>query len=830
MAIDLAPDRAAYRRGSPGVALGTRIGRWAGYLAILLVAATLLAIWLVSGVPIGDISRFIAFEALYVLFPGCLLYVLLNPVPAGRLTALAIGWPLGYALEIGAFALTAGLHVRWAFAFLPLICAVTIGPGILFKRRRARCGLPDWGAVLRGGLPGGRDWGVESLVGASAITIALALLAFRYFAIYPLPEHAGSAFYFVDNVWDVSLAAEALHHWPIVEPYLAGHPLRYYTGVFIHVAAVKQVTGVPLAAAILRLLPATSTVVAMLQFWCLGGLLVGSRRAEWVRWGGPLTVMLLVVIENMKLYPTHTKVFGVALFSEFTWSPTYGFGVIFLLGLLILFRARLLGMSGADRAHPLTAGAPARSTAGTPSGVTPAGAMSGGVMGPLVMLGILVLGGSAVKTTATATFVVGLGLFWLWRRLAGEQASRLLSYCVVVSFACFAAMYLLLLYGAGGPAATELELAPLEFLKYTVFGATLAAHPGLVPLLGVVVVIFLWKLLPVAGILWPLRRWDAWSPYVSLALAVFVAGFLSYVMLGSVDDNETYFVWYGYIALIPVGTLSLMVVWSEVPGDARIALARMCAAVLLLGLAVAGATQILIANGTLAGVRSTSRYLWYGVTLTLVGGIVVLGSLRLEGRLASIVSSRGARVAACAILLLGVLGCAESLVLAAPQTWNTLLDRQAVKRNSPSHPGITAALYRGLVWVREHSGSCAILAANTHELRAAGTTSGRVDSGYFDYSAFAEREFFFESWIMAGEADGREQPYPALYALNYDATLRGSPTAIRQLAQRGVSYILIDKSHGAYVREPESVSRLVFSNSALDVYRLTVPVRPVPGC
>ena len=57
---------------------------------------------------------------------------------------------------------------------------------------------------------------------------------------------------------------------------------------------------------------------------------------------------LLLAIENVKLFPTHTKAFGVALFSEFTWSPTYGFGVVFLLGLLALFRARFL-WHGADR-------------------------------------------------------------------------------------------------------------------------------------------------------------------------------------------------------------------------------------------------------------------------------------------------------------------------------------------------------------------------------------------------------------------------------------------------------------------------------------------------
>jgi hypothetical protein len=105
------------------------MGQWVGNLAAALLAATLTSVWLISGVPIGDILRFVAFEALYVVLPGCLLYLLLSsdtPVPGVWLRVLAIGWPVGYAVEIGSFALTAALHVRGVFTFLPLISAVVL--------------------------------------------------------------------------------------------------------------------------------------------------------------------------------------------------------------------------------------------------------------------------------------------------------------------------------------------------------------------------------------------------------------------------------------------------------------------------------------------------------------------------------------------------------------------------------------------------------------------------------------------------------------------------------------------------------------------------------
>lgn len=808
-------------------------------MGVLLVACTLMAVWLLSGVPIGDASRFVAFEVLYVLFPGCLLYLLLSPRPGGRLRILAIGWPLGYALEIGAFALTAALHVRGVFTFLPLVVALTVGPCVAYRRSRSHPESPTrtTGVFWSDGRPGGGERGAESLITALVIALALVLLAFRFFATYPLPEHAGSVFYFLDNVEDISIAAEALHHWPITEPFIAGHPFRYYTGVFIHVAAIKQVMGVPLAVTILRLLPAMAILVAALQFWCLGGLLSPSR------WAGPVTVALLIVVENMKLYPTHTKVFGVALFSEFTWSPTYGYGVVFLLGLLILLRTHFLGMSTVKDAPSHSTPAGAMSPDSTPaSGVsadstsaiamspdsTLAGVTSLGAVGSLAMLGTLVLGAGAVKTTAVATFVGGLGLLWLWRLLT-RRSDRLLGYSLILSLACFVAMYLLLLSGSGNPASGYTELAPLNFLKYTVFSSALVAHPGLVPLIGVAVVMFSWKLLPVLGAVWPPSRRGAWSPYTSLALAIFVVGFCAYVIVGSPNDNETYFIWYGYIAVIPVAAVSVTYLWRDMSGNTRRAILRASAATLILGLAISGSTQILTSTGALAGARRGSRYLWYGGTLVLVGGLVVLWSARLERYITPWSASRGVRVAACCVLLLGVLGCAESIVLAVPQTWRTVLDRQAVPRDSERHPGMTAALYRGLVWVREHTSRCDILAANTHELPAVGGASAKPDSGYFYYSAFTERRVLLEGWIATSRGQFGGQPYPALYALNSAATLGGSPAALRVLAERGVSYILIDKSHGGDVREPASVSRLVFSNSALDVYRLTVQVAP-HGC
>jgi hypothetical protein len=110
------------------------------------------------------------------------------------------------------------------------------------------------------------------------------------------------------------------------------------------------------------------------------------------------------------------------------------------------------------------------------------------------------------------------------------------------------------------------------------------------------------------------------------------------------------------------------------------------------------------------------------------------------------------------------------------------------------------------------------LAVNNHSI-----TARETDSKYFYYSAFTEREVFLESWAYTSVGAYGGQPYPARLALNNLAVAHGDPVALRELARRGVTYVLVDKIHGTGAPEPPEVSRLVFSNSALDVYRLTVP-------
>ncbi len=259
--------------------------------AVALLGAAVLLTWLGSGVAVSEVLRFAVFELIYVLLPGCLLYVLLSPDPGGRLRTLAIGWPLGYALEVGAFALSAALGVRWAFTLLP-VAALAIFGGALFLTVSGRARL----ATLLRPRPAGQSRAMPyfGLV-AVAATAAVVLLSFTFFAASPLPRNARSVSYSEDNVYDITIAGEARHHWPIEVSWVAGQELRYYTGVFIHAAAVNQVMGVSLSTLFLRLLPSMMFLIAALQLWALGGSVGRSR------WIGPLAAVLLLVTQDVNL-------------------------------------------------------------------------------------------------------------------------------------------------------------------------------------------------------------------------------------------------------------------------------------------------------------------------------------------------------------------------------------------------------------------------------------------------------------------------------------------------------------------------------------------------
>jgi hypothetical protein len=765
---------------SPAADAGRR-GVWAPRVGIAVAAAAVLGAWLGSGVGATVVLRFVLFEALYVVLPGCLLYVLLSPVAGGRLCTLAIGWPLGYAMEVGAFALSAALHARWALTLLPL------GSLVLGALIAARPAGRERVLALVGSTSGARSGPGPGLLVALAIGVAVVLLAFTFFASSPLPDRARSVSYSEDNVFDITLAGEARHHWPITESWIAGVPLHYYTGVFQHAAALNQVMGISLAVSFLRLLPATMFLIAALQLWALGAVLgAGSLgRSRRVGWVGPISAALLLMTQDVNLSPLKSQVLQINPFTQFSLSPTFAFGVSFFLGALLLMQTRVVQTSSR---HP------------------------GGTAGLLLMVAMFVAGVASAKAFGAFDFVGGLGVYWLWRTLRG-RGSRLLTYCVLVAGVAVLAVYFLMI--AGGGAATT-GVHPLAFLQegdtfaHATRVAKRVAGSSLywLVLAGGGGVVAAFALAPLLGAGWLLWRERGLPESAGLLASVFVVGVAGYVTLGAPGGVQGVFFVYGYVALVPVSALGLVRLWSETPEAVRRRLPRVCAGLLALGLLIATVS----ASVTLAGLAQKA---WLALAYGSLAAVLVLVVWRLQQRWVVSLPSRWARVAACCIPLLVALALVKPVALAGSGAWRTLVGKPTSLTDTGFEYGMTAPLYAGLLWVRAHTTPCDVLAVNNHYDNAR-----RQEAVYFYYSAFTERRVFLESWRYTAGGQTGGQPYPARFALNQRAVAQGDPQALRELAGRGVGYVLIDKTHVGGPREPASASALVFSNGALDVYRL----------
>jgi hypothetical protein len=771
--------------------------RHVGVAVAALVGVTAGASWLLTGVSIADATLFVVFEAVFVLMPGCTLYVLLSRRPGDGMRILAIGWPLGYALVIGAFAASAATGQRELLALLPVLAAATAVAMLVAARRRAGGGVPalPWrgGGGQGSGRGGGQSDGQAGIVIAGcALALGMVVLALECFARYPLPGHAASVAYQADNVFDISLAAEALHHWPLMEPYVAGQPLHYYTGFFLYAAGIGQVTGVSLAASILRLFPTTVTIVIAIQLWVLGRDLGRSSRV------GALAVVLFFCVNSLNLNALGSWGFPRAPFSELFGSPTYALGIVLLLPVCMLVRAKLL--AGAAQSCAPAASGPARADQ----------------LGSLAMAGILVLAGTAVKAPATVTLLGGLGLFWLWRVVVARDL-RLSSYLVVATV-CAAIVYHFLL--DGGVASAAVLISPLAFVRNTVFFTAFPAHTiaGYALLACAAAIVLLVLFAPSAGALWLLRRRERDSQFIGFCLAIFLAGILVYTILDLSGGSQLWFMSYGAVVMIPVVALGLSRLWDDTPPRARSRVVRACLLAMCLGLLLAGSAPLLELARRLLGERkvpssSEVGVSWYLAVYALVAIAVLVVSVKLAPYYATVARSHPSRIFAGAAPLLATFGVASTLGLAVHELWDTISGRQ-VSVDSRAYPGMTASLYRGLSWVRAHTSPCDILAVNFH-----GTTNDDT-SLYFYYSAFTEREVFLESWTYTPQGAAQAHPFARKLALNDLAVVRGDPAALEELTRQGVSYVLIDKDHGAGVREPADVSRLVFSDSALDVYRL----------
>ena len=299
------------------------------------VIVALLAWEIGYGVSLGEALLYLGYELCFVLVPGWLAYLALADRPGGALRQAAIGWALGYVLEILAFMLTAATGTRSLFVLYPLIAGALAGLVILRRR--------TFPFAVEIGPEGAR---YLSLALGAVCLGAVGYIALAFFPGARLPG-TGSVDYFIDYPRWISMAADAKHHWPIMDPSVSGEPLPYHYFVNVHLAAASQVTGLGLPLIYFRLFILPLTIVTVLLLVVAGQSLVRSPTA------GLVAAALAFFIGELRLDPSHTFLahtpfFGI-FFTFLFRSPSFLLGLVIFIPLITLVGERITGGSGKAR-------------------------------------------------------------------------------------------------------------------------------------------------------------------------------------------------------------------------------------------------------------------------------------------------------------------------------------------------------------------------------------------------------------------------------------------------------------------------------------------------
>jgi hypothetical protein len=142
--------------------------------------------------------------------------------------------------------------------------------------------------------------------------------------------------------------------------------------------------------------------------------------------------------------------------------------------------------------------------------------------------------------------------------------------------------------------------------------------------------------------------------------------------------------------------------------------------------------------------------------------------------------------------------------------------------------GITAGLFTGLTWIRQHTPTNAVIAVNNYD---DGASRRKFANNYY-YSAFAERQVFLEGWIYAqrsfelGEKQvflGHKTPYPQRRLLNDAVFQHSDQAALETLASKyRVRYLLVDRVHNNHPSpQLPRLAQPVFANRDIAIYQIS---------
>lgn len=745
-------------------------------LAVAIVVASAIALTTAYGADPASAIIYFAYECGYVVVPGWFAYRALSRRSTSPIRQLAMGWALGYVIEILVFMLTAATDARGMFAAYPVV--VVAIAALVLARRRAEplCPVPHLPRLF---VP----------LCALACIAAMAYVALSFFPLTPLPG-TSSVTYVPDFSWAISLAAEAKTHWPIGDPNVAGEPMPYHYFVNIHLAAASQVTGLELPLVFFRLFILPLVVALVLQIVVVGQMLTRSA------YTGLIAVMLVLFIGELQLDPRHTGVsqlpFAGIFFTLLTYSPSFLFGLVLFLPLIALLGERL-----GDRTERV----PGREW---------------------VLLALFMIGASDAKVAILPLTLAALLLYAAWTWWVNRRVPPAVWWASGMAILVMGGLYLLQYRGQSGGLVLD-PAAGVEFLGNMPAVSIVAAGlkgvlpdvPGdLIVSVGAIGFGFVGLLAAqLIGLVWIVRRRGVHLlPEQRWLAALLGASLVAMLVLSAPGTiNALYFFFYGVVGGCLLAADGLRTGWSARPvlgGQERLEIVWLSIGWVMFLVALIFAPLVL--DRVVGGTGPALTYVvWY---LGLLLGFVTLYQVakrRIEpGRWA------GGALVCGAVLTVGFLNVPVDTVVPA------LAGRPAPPVQAA---GLTPGLLDALEWLRDNTPPETVVAVNA---------SGLFE---FDYAAFGERRVFLGGWAYSPQSregeyaqltKGLVNPFTDRLMINTAAFAYADERAIRSMTEEyGVGMFLVDRVNGP----PSDVEGLMQSGRTVYESPDAVIVKPAVG-
>lgn len=742
---------------------GFRLSRWFPLLVAYAAGSGLL---IAAGTPALDVLRYTAYALYSILLPGTLVFRSLRRKPHTLVEDLALGAAVGLTLELAAWATFSALDVRGLVMLWPLLVLVPFAAVPRLRRH--------WWVTGYTPVPLGWSWALTGVV-----LFFTGYVYASFFIQNPILPNSENTRQYIDLAYQISLAGEAKHNFPLNLPQVAGEPLRYHWFAFAHLAMSSMVGHIDLPVVTMRLMiPAITALTATLTA-------VAGWRLTGRRYAGPVAAALFLVIGMFNFTGTVSNIFGtqVELVVWPSLSMTYSWALV--LAIITVVGDVLRRRSATGDAVPALG------------------------WGAYPIAALLVIASSGAKASTLPVVLGGLALSGALTLLVTRKISwPVVAMGAIVGCGQLFATAVLFRFQTYG-----LALAPLHNIELY-WQQPPDGRPAWQQALlvcGVWVAFLINMQLRLAGVV--ALAWRQRGRFDQVQLFLLGGAIAGPVLFFLFDDFNA--VWFARTGL-PFGLI--LTAWGYVSvfesarldrrGKMALGVSTAVFAVTLIVVTVAFAPspaprwsvdavlQVLVPAGVLAAVALVAGVAW-----------------RLSRRVAPGLAGRGGLVLLTGILVAGAPGLVVEVKLATSNMngggyggWPMPESRVAAAR-----------------WVRDHSRPTDIIATNVH-CRKAEPTGPCQGAHVFWLSGYAERSVLVEGWQFAPRVAGQPNPpfwNPKLLKLNDLAMYRPTPERIARMRDRyRVRYLVVDRMVRPEGAALANLATLRYTNSRMAVYEL----------